>query len=547
MKTELERFAINKKAKRIDEYIRHCPECLENSTDYRKPIGELMPIRTPSIPFHTVTMDFIVKLPPVPTTCSPYWLGDTNFENFDALLTVTDKFSKKTLLIPGNVEYEAKQWARAFLLATQLCDWGIPRVFISDRGSQFTSDFWKGLFNKMGVSTLFSTAHHPQTDGASERKNQMVEIAIRYHLESHSKLTWVEILPALQHDLNNTYSRVIGTSPNELLMGFKPSSALDLLNDREDLRLEELHVLRALAQQDARLAMDFAANDDKLRYDAKHRFLEFDVGDKVYLKLHKGYHLPGSPPRKWSQQRAGPYTVVKRVGDLAYKLNFGPKSRKHPVISITHLYPAPQEPDPYNRRPNARPGHVEVLGDDDDWKSYEIERLTQRKRVKGSYEYLVRWKGWEAHHDEWYPEELLAENAQEMMDVFDKAYPRTLVTKVVKASKHQMTTRQGQDAREVVMLPTTPVRTAVDHPEPATSFLPSTSSASRPTRNTSSSASSSSLSHSVTSTTSAPGNSINSLSSGSCGQPEREPRLADWREVTSTPRTNIRVEIPRRG
>jgi hypothetical protein len=38
---------------------------------------------------------------------------------------------------------------------------------------------------------------------------------------------------------------------------------------------------------DARLAMDFAANDDKLRYDSKHRFVEFEVTEKLYLRLHK--------------------------------------------------------------------------------------------------------------------------------------------------------------------------------------------------------------------------------------------------------------------
>lgn len=47
-------------------------------------------------------------------------------------------------------------------------------------------------------------------------------------------------------------------------------------------------------QEDARVALEFAAADYKLRYDAQHKPIKFNVEDEVYLRLHEGYTLPGN-------------------------------------------------------------------------------------------------------------------------------------------------------------------------------------------------------------------------------------------------------------
>lgn len=75
-------------------------------------------------------------------------------------------------------------------------------------------------------------------------------------------------------------------------------------------------VVKVFDSKDRRLkiSIDFAAADAKIRYDARHTPLIFDVRNKAYLKLHHGYNLPGKPPRKWPQQRVGPLTVIRRVG-----------------------------------------------------------------------------------------------------------------------------------------------------------------------------------------------------------------------------------------
>ncbi len=76
-----------------------------------------------------------------------------------------------------------------------------------------------------------TTVYHLQNDGQSERKNQVVELAIRNHMFDHSDQLWIDIVPSLQWRLNNVYSEPIDCFPHEYLFGFKiPDFSNRLLN-----------------------------------------------------------------------------------------------------------------------------------------------------------------------------------------------------------------------------------------------------------------------------------------------------------------------------
>ena len=90
--------------KNLRTYIDHCPDCKLNQTKRHLPYGSLVPIDRPRIPFYTIAMDFVVALP-------------ITTDNLDALLTVTDKFSKRLYLIPSKSTYTTADWADK-LLAT---------------------------------------------------------------------------------------------------------------------------------------------------------------------------------------------------------------------------------------------------------------------------------------------------------------------------------------------------------------------------------------------------------------------------------------------
>jgi hypothetical protein len=94
-------------------------------------------------------------------------------------------------------------------------------------------------------------------------------------------------------------------------------------------------------------ALDLAVVTAKHYYDRKHKPMFFNVGDEVYLRLYKGYSIPAEKKRKLDKQRIGPLKVIKRIGQLAYKLEIPDHWRVHDVFSIAHLEPAVRGVDPW--------------------------------------------------------------------------------------------------------------------------------------------------------------------------------------------------------
>ena len=139
-------------------------------------------------------------------------------------------------------------------------------------------------------------------------------------------------------------------------------------------------------------------------------------GDEAYLRLHHGYSIP-TANAKFGQQYVGPFKVLHRVGKQAYLLDILGHWRVHPVFSLAQLKPSPGQ-DPFWRPMPDHPSLVFVKGDTEEFKSYIIERLlNKRVRPQGkgqTVEYLVRCQGYGPEFDTWYNVKYL-ENAMDMV------------------------------------------------------------------------------------------------------------------------------------
>jgi transposase InsO family protein len=60
-----------------------------------------------------------------------------------------------------------------------VCLHGVPKKILSNRGTQFTSKFWGRLHETLDTQLRFSSTYHPQTDGQTERGNQILEDMLR--------------------------------------------------------------------------------------------------------------------------------------------------------------------------------------------------------------------------------------------------------------------------------------------------------------------------------------------------------------------------------
>src|SRR5437762_5107929 len=190
----------------------------------------------------------------------------------------------------------------------------------------------------------------------------------------------------------------------ELLYGFNPSHALDLIAGRSVA--DDWAARREMLRKDATDAISLA-QQEMIKYgDKKRKPISSAVGDKVFLRLaspssKSGYVLPATMKPKISQQRAGPFEILKIVGKNAYKLKLPVTWKIWPVISVIYLDPAPREEDPFGR--TAPPPPPVIKATDDPEAEWEVEAVIKkrvsRRGTSARVQYLVRWKGFGPEYD----------------------------------------------------------------------------------------------------------------------------------------------------
>ena len=123
-------------------------------------------------------------------------------KGFDSIFVVVDRLTKMAHSVPYNKTVTGEEIARLFIDNVYKYH-GLPDDIISDRGTQFTSKFWQSLFKILQVEIKLSSAYHPQTDGQTERVNQVLKQYLRCSINYHQD-NWVDLLPLAEFAYNNT-------------------------------------------------------------------------------------------------------------------------------------------------------------------------------------------------------------------------------------------------------------------------------------------------------------------------------------------------------
>jgi len=101
---------------------------------------------------------------------------------------------------------------------------GLASSIVSDRGSLFTSDFWKKITEALRISRNLSTAFHPQTDGQTERANATLEQYLRAYCnyQQDDWENWEKLLPIAEFCYNNAQTRTTRITPFWANYGYHP-------------------------------------------------------------------------------------------------------------------------------------------------------------------------------------------------------------------------------------------------------------------------------------------------------------------------------------
>jgi hypothetical protein len=361
----------------ITEYVKGCAECQQHKVNTRPTKAPLQPIypKVEAMPFETVALDFIVKLPVS--------------QGFDSILTITDQgCTKAAIFVPYNEDITAEETA-ALYIKHVFAHFGLPTKVISDRDPRFMSKFMQEACKITGVKHAPSMAYHPRTNGQSEQSNQWLETAIRF-ITDQKQRNWAPYLPIAQFAHNNWPSDTTRKSPFFLLMGFNPRA--DWIHatspiPRVALRLEQLRE----AQVQAHNAMIKAQQSW-----VKHRDTpKYKEGDQVWLE---GKNLRiNQPTAKLVPRRHGPFKIIQVMSAVNYRLELPMQWSIHPVFHIDLLTPYRET---IMHGPNFTRPTPELIDGEEEYtveKILDSQHFGRRRRLQ----YLVKWEGYPDSDNMW--------------------------------------------------------------------------------------------------------------------------------------------------
>ena len=178
-------------------------------------------------------MDFIVGLP-------------RTQRGYDSTWVIVDRLTKVAHFLPVKTTYTGPQLA-ALYMERIVCVHGVPKRTVSDRGTQFRSYFWWQVYSSLRTKLNFSTTYHPQTDGQTERINQILEDMLRACALQYGT-SWDKSLPYAEFSYNNSYQMSLKMAPIEALYGRKCRTSL-FWNQIEETQVCGPDVLRDAEEQ----------------------------------------------------------------------------------------------------------------------------------------------------------------------------------------------------------------------------------------------------------------------------------------------------------
>ena len=376
-------------AKQAETYVRTCDVCQRTKVPRHKPYGELKSLPIPKEPWKEISMDFVTGLPSSKRRGVVY----------DSILVVVDRCTRMARYVPVTIKITAAELAETFFEEVVL-RFGMPNGIVSDRGSVFTSAFWSAICYHARIKRRLSTAFHPQTDGLTERQNQVLEHYLRTFADAE-QTRWANLLPMAEFAANNAQNASTGVSPFYACYGYHPEIHYEVGDNSTGgevptaaERVKKLHELRnSLSQR-----LERAVAEQAKYYNRKHKPMTFSVGDLVLLSTRNLKQK--RPSKKMSHKFAGPFRVEDKIGAQAYRLTLPNTYRIHNTFHVSLL-------EPYHHRAGDAEAEQMMQAPDliDDEEQWEIEEILDRTGGKKGVWYKVKWLGWGPEYNQWLPEE----------------------------------------------------------------------------------------------------------------------------------------------
>jgi hypothetical protein len=287
-----------------------------------------------------------------------------------------------------------------------MCLRGVPKTITSDRVPRFIARFSEQLHASLGTRLICNSAYHPQTNGQTERVNQILEDILRACVLNYLD-KWNKCLPLAEFSYNNSYQKSLRMAPFEALYGRRCHTPVNWIEPGKrtifgpNLVTEAEEIVHRI-QSNLK-----AAKARQERYANKRcRPLEFEAGDRVYLRVSpmrgvKRFGIKGELAPRY----IGPFLILARLGNVAYHLELPPTLvGVHNVFHVSQLKKCLKPPV------DVVVGDVSPLDADLSYPEHPVKILDQQDRVMRHRTirfFKVQWNRHSEQDATWETEEFL--------------------------------------------------------------------------------------------------------------------------------------------
>ena len=234
---------------------------------------------------------------------------------------------------------------------------------------------------------------------------------------------------SLQIAYNNAQHSGLGCSPWFVEKGYNPrvdflvgpstsKGTVDIAKHLSHLKEVQSQVINILVH---------AQTEQKKYADRKRIPNPFTVGQKVYLSAKN--IKTKRPKKKLDNLWLGPYEIISKIGNEAWKLKLGVGMEKlHPIFHSSLLEVFHENKIPGRIIPPPPP--VEI----DDVYEYEVDKIVDSRIIRNQLQYRIKWKHYGVEHDSWEPDINIA-NAIDLIKEFHDTYPNKPTIKDIRPKR----------------------------------------------------------------------------------------------------------------